>query len=103
MLRSAGVLDDAGLRPNNLRQRWLVDAVQLFWDREIFDGSLSAMAGLRVLEGTLIDKEIYKLLRCSKDQCTIFARAAFAEFSQGQALDRAREIEKLRDAGAIAA
>jgi len=103
MLKSAGVLGDDGLQPNNLRQRWIVDAVQLFWDREIFDGSINATANLRILESALIDKEIYKLLRCSKDQCTIFARAAFAEFSQGQGLDRAREIQSLRDAGAIAA
>jgi hypothetical protein len=60
-----------------------------------------AMVG--VLENALIDGEIYKLLRCSKDQCRVFARAAFAEFSQGQRADRARQLQKLRDAGAIAA
>jgi hypothetical protein len=45
MLKSAGVLDSERLKPNNLRQRWLLDAVQLFWDREIFDGSLNPTAG----------------------------------------------------------
>jgi DGQHR domain-containing protein len=103
MLRSAGVLVDEHLQPNDLRQRWLVDAVQLFWDREIFDGNLKAAAGLPTLESALIDNDIYKLLRCSKDQCRTFARAAFAEFSTGQGADRVRQLQSLRDAGAIAA
>jgi DGQHR domain-containing protein len=63
----------------------------------------SLVYDLGVLENALIDGEIYKLLRCSKDQCRVFARAAFAEFSQGQGADRARQLQKLRDAGAIAA
>ncbi len=103
MLKSAGVLDSERLKPNNLRQRWFLDAVQLFWDREIFDGSLNPTASRSALEDILLDKEIYKLLRCSKDQCQAFARAAFAEFSQGQGLDRAQQLQKLRDARAIAA
>lgn len=103
LLKSAGVLDEERLQPNNLRQRWFVDAVQLFWDREIFDGGLNSSAGLRTLETALIDKDVYKLLRCSKDQCRVFARAAFAEFSQGQAVERATQLQTLRDAGAIAA
>jgi hypothetical protein len=103
MLKSAGVLVGERLQPGDLRQRWLVDAVQLFWDREIFDGSLNASASLSVLENALIDAEIYKLLRCSKDQCRAFARAAFAEFSHGQGAERAQQLQSLRDAGAIAA
>jgi hypothetical protein len=103
MLKSAGILDEERLQPNNLRQRWFVDAVQLVWDREIFDGTLNPTASLRTLESTLIDKEIYKLLRCSKDQCRAFARAAFAEFSQGQGPERAKQLQTLRDTGAIAA
>lgn len=103
MLESAGVLVGQRLQAKDLRQRWLVDAVQLFWDRQIFDGSLNSAAGLSTLESALIDEEIYKLLRCSKDQCRAFARAAFGEFSKGQAADRARQLQSLRDAGAIAA
>jgi len=103
MLKSAGVLAAGRLLPKDLRQRWLVDAVLLFWDRAIFEGSLKASATLGVLESALIDSDIYKLLRCSKDQCRVFARAAFPEFTGGQALDRARQLQTLRDAGAIAA
>lgn len=103
MLKSAGVLTAAGLQPQDLRQRWFVDAILLFWDRSIFDGSLKATATLGALENALIDNETYKLLRCSKDQCRAFARAAFPEFADGQGLDRARQLQTLRDAGAIAA
>jgi hypothetical protein len=104
MLKSAGVLDEERLQPNNLRQRWLIDAVLLFWDREIFDGALRHTANVGTLENALLDKEIHKLLRCSKDQCRTFARAAFPEFSSGgQGIDRAQQLDKLRDAGAIAA
>jgi hypothetical protein len=99
MLRSAGVLDGQQLQRNDLRQRWLVDAVLLFWDREIFDGSLRPTANLRSLEDNLIDKKAYKLLRCGKDQCRVFARAAFAEFAGA---DRARQLQRLRDSGALA-
>jgi hypothetical protein len=100
MLKSAGVLDNERLQPNNLRQRWLIDAVLLFWDREIFEGTLSASSNLRILENALLDSEIYKLLRCSKEQCQAFARAAFAEFAGP---DRLRQLQQLKDVGAIAA
>ena len=48
MLESAGVISGDQLQPQDLRQRWYVDAVQLFWDRQIFDGSLY------LLEPTLV-------------------------------------------------
>jgi hypothetical protein len=103
MLKSAGVLSAARLQPQDLRQRWLIDAILLFWDRGIFDGLLKATSNLGALESALIDDEIYKLIRCNKDQCRTFARAAFPEFAGGQGLDRARQLQRLRDAGAIAA
>jgi hypothetical protein len=103
MLKSAGVLSAGRLQPQDLRQRWLVDAILLFWDRCIFDGSLKATSTLGALESCVIDNEIYKLIRCNKDQCRTFARAAFPEFTGGQALDRAKQLQRLRDAGAIAA
>ena len=39
MLESAGVLIDGELQPKDLRQRWITDAVQLFWDRQILEGN----------------------------------------------------------------
>ncbi len=103
MLASAGVLIGGKLQPPKLNQRWLVDAVQLFWDRQIFDGALPATAKLAVLEQSLMDNEIYKLLRCKKDQCRAFARAAFPEYSQGQGPDRRKQISSLQERGLIAA
>jgi hypothetical protein len=96
MLESAGVLVKDELQPENLRQRWYVDAIQLFWDRQIFDGALSAMAKVSALENNLIDHEVFKLLRCDKDQCRAFARAAYAEFSDGQGPARVAQIDALR-------
>jgi hypothetical protein len=103
MLRSAGVLVGDVLQPRDLRQRWLTDAVQLFWDRQILDGKLPATANAAALEDTLVSNEIYKLLRCDADQCVAFARAAYPEFSQGQAAHRADQIATLRHRGLIAA
>jgi hypothetical protein len=103
MLRSAGVLVGDKLQPNDLRQRWLTDAVQLVWDRQIFDGALSASTKLGSLEEILIDNEIYKLLRCSKEQCRAFARAAYTEFKDGQASERLNQLENLKELGLIAA
>jgi hypothetical protein len=91
------------LQPNDLRQRWLTDAVQLVWDRQIFDGALSASTKLGSLEEILIDNEIYKLLRCSKEQCRAFARAAYTEFKDGQASERLNQLENLKELGLIAA
>jgi hypothetical protein len=102
MLESAGVLVKGRLQPESLRRRWHVDAVQLFWDRQIFDGALPATARVSALEDSLIDHEVYKLLRCDKDQCRAFARAAYAEFSDGQGPARAAQIETLRARGLVA-
>jgi hypothetical protein len=103
MLHSAGVLVDDALQPQDLRQRWFIDAVQLFWDRQILSGRLPAGANARALEEALIVNEIYKLLRCNLDQCIAYARAAYPEFSQGQAAERADQIAGLKNAGLIAA
>jgi hypothetical protein len=103
LLESAGVLVDGRLAPKDLRQRWLVDAVLLFWDRQLFDGSLPATASRSVLEDALIEHEIYKLMRCNEIECRTFARAAFGEYEEGQAVERLAQINILRDAGLIAA
>lgn len=103
MLESAGVLTNGDLQPKDLRQRWIIDAVQLFWDRQIFDGALPASASRTALEDALFDHEIYKLLRCDRKQCQAFARAAFGEFSPTQAADRLGQITGLKAKGLIAA
>jgi hypothetical protein len=102
MLKSAGVLVDGKLQPVNLRQRWYVDAVQLFWDRQIFEGALGATAKISALEDSLIDHEAFKLLRCEKEQCRAFARAAYGEFSTGQGPARVAQIDALRSRGLTA-
>jgi hypothetical protein len=91
------------LQPSDSRQRWFIDAVQLFWDRQVFDGELSATASRSVLEDSLIAHEVYKLLRCDEKQCQAFARAAFGEYSQGQGAERKAQIDTLRKSHRIAA
>jgi hypothetical protein len=54
------------------------------------------MAKVSALENNLIDHEVFKLLRCDKDQCRAFARAAYAEFSDGQGPARVAQIDALR-------
>ena len=102
MLESAGVLVEGKLQPENLRQRWHVDAVQLFWDRQSFDGALPATSKISALEDSLIDHEVFKMLRCDKDQCRAFARAAYAEYSIGQGPARAAQIDALHVRGLLA-
>jgi hypothetical protein len=102
MLESAGVLKNGKLQPCDLRQRWFVDAVELFWDRHIFDGILSPTASRSVFEDSLIEYEIFKLLRCSKAQCQAFARAAFGEYQEGQGVERLAQVDRLRAAGLVA-
>lgn len=102
MLESAGVTINGDLQPRDLRQRWHLDAVQLFWDRQILSGAMPAAAGRGALEDSLIDHEVFKLLRCDEAQCQAFARAAFGEYSAGQAADRVTQITKLRDLGLVA-
>jgi hypothetical protein len=102
MLESAGVLRNGKLQPCDLRQRWFIDAVELFWDRHIFDGILSATARRSVFEDSLIEYEIFKLLRCSKVQCQAFARAAFGEYQEGQGVERLTQVDRLRATGLIA-
>jgi hypothetical protein len=103
MLESAGVLVGGELQPIDLRQRWFIDAVQLFWDRQIFDQALPATASRTILEDSLIEHEVYKLLRCDKKQCQAFARAAFGEYSQGQGAERIAQVNTLKGLGLIAA
>lgn len=102
MLASAGVLRDGVLQAADLRQRWLVDAVQIIWDRKIFERALHPSASDSEFEDVLIDDEIYKLLRCSPEQCRVFARAALREYSE-RGSDKLDQLRKLQDAGKIAA
>ena len=103
MLESAGVLEDGELQPVNLRERWFVDAVQLFWDREIFDGALPRTAGAAAFENSFFNREIYKLLGCTEAQGQAFVRAAWPEYSRNRLNNRFDHLRDLRVAGLIAA
>jgi len=95
MLESAGVTSDGAFQPVDLRQRWLVDAVQLFWDREIFDGTLSISAGQTAYEHCFMREEVHKLLGCDEPQGMAFVRAAYREYSAWRGEERSRQLRQL--------
>jgi hypothetical protein len=96
MLRNAGVLIDGDLQEPNFRDTWYVDAVQLFWDRRMFDGKLSFSSDQAAFEKAFLDEEIYKLLACDKKQGIVFARTAFREYAKTRKLERRAQLSKLR-------
>lgn len=96
MLRNAGILIDNKLQKSNFRDAWYVDAVQLFWDRQIFDGKLSSSSDQTAFENAFLREEIYKLLACDKDQGLVFARVAFREYIKARKDDRLNQLLKLK-------
>jgi hypothetical protein len=96
MLRNAGVIVDGQLQNPNLRDTWYVDAVQLFWDRAMFDGKLNSSSDQAAFERAFLEAEIYKLLACDEEQGIVFARAAFREYSRSRRADRTTQLRNLR-------
>lgn len=103
MLTSAGLLVDGQFQAPDLRKRWPVDAVQLVWDRNIFDGVLHPSSPQSAFEAALKDQEIFKLLGCDSAQLQAFARAAFREYGGERMAKRGAQIQELRKLGRIAA
>lgn len=102
MLRSAKVLNDKRDDRIKFVEPWYQNAVQLFWDRKIFDGKLGPRSSANSFEQTFLENEIYKLLACSEDQGIAFSRAAFRQYAS-TAVNRMEQIHALKSAGAIAA
>jgi hypothetical protein len=96
MLRNAGIIVDGSFQEPNFRDTWYVDAVQLFWDRSIFDGKLSVTSNQAAFEEAFLDEEIYKLLACDDKQGITFARSAFREYSRSRRSERATQLSKLK-------
>jgi hypothetical protein len=99
MLVSAGVLPGGRLQllPADFRQQWIVDAIHLFWDRQIFDGELPAGTGARAYEDAFFRHEVFKLLGCDVAQGKESVRAAFREYSKATIAERLDQIRKLND------
>lgn len=102
MLKSAKVLGDDRDNTIKFREPWYANAIQLFWDRRIFDGSIGVNSDSEAFERSFVNEEIYKLLGCSKEQGLVFSRAAFRQYPSLFA-NRIQQVESLRAAGAIAA
>lgn len=102
MLTSAGVLADGELQPANLRAFWIVDAVQLFWDRQIFSGQILETTPDSIYEDLFFAFHINRLLRCDEAQGRVFVKAALRIYSPRKA-DRFDQLNKLKKSGLLAA
>lgn len=103
MLRSAGVVVGGELQPFDFTERWFIDATQLFWDRQIFDGALHPSNNMRAYEDLFSKHEVHKLLACSENQGRAFIAVAFREYSSGRMAQRFDQIRTLQQAGLFAA
>jgi hypothetical protein len=103
MLESAKVLVDGNVQNFDFRERWFLDAVQLFWDREIFDGTLRETGGVSTYRDRFFEQEIYKLLACSEAQAEAFIASAFREYSNSRMAPCFDQLRNLKNAGLIAA
>jgi len=100
MLSVYGIFDGPKSEPINLEaETWAEDAIQLSWDRLIFDGAVSDRDDLGVLSEAFLDKEIYKLLGCDKDLGLRLAMRAAAKYSGARMMSR---FKQLRDLGVMA-
>ena len=94
-LISAGVLVDGRIERAEQAIRWRIDAVQLFWDRKIFDGALSSSSSRKIFETLFLDEEVYKLLRCSEEQGRAYVAAAYRDYSDRFA-SRIMQLDSLK-------
>jgi hypothetical protein len=96
MLASAGVLANGELQPADFKTHWPVDAIQLFWDRQIFVGELDPKSDRSDYHAAFIRHEIHKLLGCSEVQGRAFVFGAYRDYSAGRAAQRYDQLDKLK-------
>jgi hypothetical protein len=95
MLRSSGVLVRGKIQSGEQDIKWRIDAIQLFWDRQLFAGLLSPSSNRKTFETSFLDHEIYKLLRCSEEQGRAFVAGAFRDYSERVAT-RFKQVRDVR-------
>jgi hypothetical protein len=96
MIASAGVLVDGQIPKTDLRARWLTDATQLFWDRQVFTGELRRSGSAKDFEAAFFRHEIYKLLGCTSEEGRTIALAIYRDYSERILPTRIEQLEKLR-------
>jgi len=96
MLRSAGILNGRVLQTPNFRERWFVDAIQLFWDRQIFDGNLSGVSSSREFEIAFYNHDVHKLLGCDTYQAKSFISFSFREYQTDLLDNRLQQLQILK-------
>jgi hypothetical protein len=103
MLASAGVVIEGEVQTLDFRDPWFLAAVQLFWDRQIFDGVLREGSALSAYRASFFDQEIHKLLACSEQQADAFIAVSFREYGRIRMKRSVEQIQNLRKGGLIAA
>jgi hypothetical protein len=101
MLESAGALLDGRLQKFNLMTNWPIYATQIFWDRQIFAGSLGRSSSQNEFEAAFFTHEVHKLLGCGLDQGKAFVRGAYRDYIGKTLEQRFQQLEKIK--GLIAA
>jgi hypothetical protein len=95
MLEQADILIDGKIQPTDFTSSWVIDAPQLFWDRQIFDGNLGPSDSQTDFEELFVKHEVYKLLNCSLAQGLAVSKAAFREYSRRRRESRFKQIDGL--------
>jgi hypothetical protein len=99
MLSVNGIFEGRQSDPINLEpESWGEDAIQLFWDRLIFDGVVAERDDLRVLPDTFLEHEIYKLLGCDREFGLRLAMRAARTYSGPRMASR---FDQLRELGVL--
>jgi len=96
MLTSAGVLVNDKIQPVDLRAPWLADAAQLFWDRQIFSGELSASSQVQDFESAFFRHEIHKLIACTPEQGRVIALGTYRVYVEQILPSRLEQLKKIR-------
>jgi hypothetical protein len=96
MLASAGVLVDERIEPPDLRASWVVDATELFWDRQIFGGEVHRSSNQKEFEAAFFRHEVYKLLGCTAEQGRAIALSTYRVYIAHLLPKRLAQLEKLR-------
>jgi hypothetical protein len=96
MLISAGVLVDGKMQAAELESPWPYEAIQLFWDRQVFCGELHSSSGRGEFEAAFLRNEVHKLIGCTPKQGRAYVLRAYQDYSARWLPQRMEHLEELR-------
>jgi hypothetical protein len=96
VLISAGVLVDGKMQAAELETPWPYEAIQLFWDRQVFCGELHRASGPDEFEAAFFRNDVHKLIGCTAKQGRAYALRAYRDYSARWLPQRMEHLEELR-------